>query len=362
MIIVFVCYHDILTEARSQDTLKALENLGEVTVISQNDLPEWSKSKNCIVPYENQKEGLRYVRFLSKAKEIIKTMKPDLILLHDAVLLIPYIKRVSKKSCIVCDQSELMIDRKISNIKMLILKFLDLYSKPFMKNADLVICANDERAIITQFYFGLKQKPYVFENIHRIDDLYNEEILNAKYGSFVNKCNVIVYGGGISNSRKTYDLIRAVSMIHGVKLIVAGAKPEGLSEYNRLINELKINDRVEYVGFVPRSEWRYLLSIADISFVAFESCSWNSIYCASGKAYESLFEGTPILCSCNPPLQRLCDDKRVGIATDDIVVGINELLSHISRYKENALEYSKTLDYETRIKALSKQILDASNG
>jgi glycosyltransferase involved in cell wall biosynthesis len=203
----------------------------------------------------------------------------------------------------------------------------------------------------------------VFENIHRIDDEYDEDSLRKKYVKYLESDDkIIAYGGGISRPRKTYELIRSVAKTKGVRAIIAGAKPEGLDEYNRLINELHAEDKVEYIGFVPRSEWRYVLKIADISFVAFEKNCWNNIYCASGKAFESLFEGTPVLCSENPPLQRLCQEKKGGIATDNISDGIRLMIKDIDAFKNNALAYAKTLDYDLRISALSDQIIGAYDG
>lgn len=357
MKIVFVVYHDLLTEARSQDTLKALESIGEVTVISQKELPSWSRSKNIIVPYENKKKGFRYARFLKAAQKTIIEEKPQMVFLHDAINMISFVKTHCPDSKIVCDQSELMVDRKNTNIRMVILNVIDWYYKKQLKKANLVICANEERAIITQFYYKLNKKPYVFENIHRIDDEYKKEELDRKYARYLtDQCKLIVYGGGVSKARKTYELVRAAATKEDVHLIVAGASPEGVSEFNQLVEELKASERITYIGFVPRSEWRYLLSIADISFVAFERNCWNNIYCASGKAFESLFEGTPILCSNNPPLERICREKHVGVANDNYSEGIDALLQDIGTFKKDALAFAQTLDYESRIRDLTKEI------
>ena len=357
MKIVFIVYHDLKTEARSQDTLKALEEIGDVTVVSQNDLPDWSNSKSIVVPYEQKKKGIRYINFLKKAKSTIVSEKPDLVFLHDAPELITYTKQRFPMAKIVCDQSELMIDRKNTNIRMFILKIMGELYRADLKKADLIICANEERAIITQFYYSLPHKPFVFENIHRIDDPYNIDELSVKYISFISPyTHLIVYGGGVSKARKTYDLVEAITNIDNVKLIIAGANPEGLETLNALINNYSLQERVKYIGFVPRSEWRYLLSIADISFVAFERNCWNNIYCASGKAFESLFEGTPILCSSNPPLQRLCETEHVGVATDDIGFGISTIVSDMDYFKNNAIRYANTLDYESRIDKLTQRI------
>ena len=357
MRIVFVVYHDLLTEARSQDTLKALESIGDVTVISQNELPRWSQSRNIIVPYENERKGFRYARFLNVAKKVIKEEQPQMVFLHDAITLIPFVKTHCPSSKIVCDQSELMVDRKNSNIRLFILNLMDIRNKYQLKKADLVICANEERAIITQFYYRLNKKPFVFENIHRIDDEYNKDELDQKYNRLISdKCKLVVYGGGVSKARKTYDIVRAIAPKKDVCLIVAGTNPEGVEYFHQLITELNVTERIAYIGFVPRSEWRYLLSIADISIVAFERNCWNNIYCASGKAFESLFEGTPILCSNNPPLERICREKHVGVATDDFSEGIDLLLKDIDIYKKDALAFAQTLDYESRIQDLTSTI------
>lgn len=353
MKIVFVVYHDLLSEARSQETLMALENIGDVEVVCLSTLPAWSKSKVHISPYKNQIPMWRYLNFTRLAKKIIKQAKPDIVLLHDAINLIRFVKSFDKTIKIIYDQSELKIDRKSSNLRMFILNCMEFINKRQFRRVDLIFCASEERAVLTHYYYRLRKKPYVFDNIHRIDDEYNEDELNKKYiNCFSEQKFTIVYGGGISENRKTYDLIKCVvNMRENVQLIIAGTAPEGLNKFNELT---KNSRNIKYVGFVSRGEWRYLLKKADVSFIAFAQNCLNNIYCASGKAYESLFEGTPIISYSNPPLVKLCNDYGIGVSilNEDYAGAISAAQEKIERLSFNASKYALSIDYDNRINKL----------
>jgi hypothetical protein len=357
MKILFVVYHDLNIEARSKETLEALKKLGDVSLVTFA-IPSNEETVDINVSfYSKFLPGIRYLLFLSKAKRVMRKVKPDMIVLHDCSLLIPYIKNKFPKSIIVYDQSELYIDRKPKSIKGLVLKMIDKIDKKYIKYSDITISANKERAEIMKGYYDLNKQPIVFDNMHRIDDEYNVGELDEKYGKYFKFDSFyIVYAGGIHERRKTYELIRAVGTLgHKYRLIIAGSAPEGLSKFNRVLNENNF-ENINYVGFIPRSEWKYLLNKANISVVAFAMDVVNNIYCASGKMYESLFEGTPILTSENPPLKRICSEFSVGVSRSSFTEGILELESKFKFFKKNSLNFKNLVDYEGRIERLANEI------
>lgn len=357
MKIVFVVYHDLNIEARSQETLEALKMLGEVSVVTFKKI-EYDKTVRVhLSNYSRYLPGVRYLLFLLKAITVIKNERPDMVLLHDCSLLILYIKKNHKKTKIVYDQSELYIDRNIKSIKSRLLKRLDNLDEKYIKYADVTISANKERADIMKEHFSLPESPIVFDNIHRIDDEFDVEKCQNKYDKYFAKgCFHIVYAGGIQERRMTYELIDAVGKLGDeYRLVIAGAIPEGLERFHTILREQNYSN-IWYVGFIPRSEWRYLLTKAEASFVAFSTDTLNNIYCASGKMYESLFEEVPILTSENPPLKRLCVEERVGVSNNNYIEGLITLKNNYSYYKKNTRKYIEKVDYDGRIESLYKEI------
>jgi hypothetical protein len=359
MNIVFVVYHDLKIEARSQETLETLKLIGDVSLVTYAEPFEDKEVKVHLSKYSPFLPGIRYFLFLLKAIQVIAKEKPDMVVLHDCSPIIPYIKRNHKNTIMVYDQSELIIDRKALTLKSKMLKLFDALDKKYMKLADITISANQERAQLTKEHYDLSEMPIVFDNMHRIDDEFNEEMCDEKYGHYFKEgCFHIVYAGGVQKRRMTYELIEAVGKLGPkYRLIIAGAAPEGLDRFNSILKNENYNN-IWYVGFIPRNEWRFLLTKANASFVAFDMEVLNNIYCASGKMYESLFEDVPILASENPPLKRLCNDEKVGVSNNDFYEGLLELSSNYEYYKENAARFRKTAKYEERLEKLAKDITD----
>lgn len=357
MKIVFIVYHDLKIEARSKETLDALKMIGDVSLVSFAKPSDTENIDIHMSIYSKYLPGIRYLLFLFKARKVIAMKKPEMVVLHDCSPLIPYVKKYHPETTIVYDQSEIYIDRKPQTIKKKILQMIDTKYDKYIRDSHITISANEERAKIMKDYYKLNHSPIVFDNMHRIEDTFNSEICKRKYDQFFDStCFNVVYAGGIQERRKTYDLIEAIGELGpNYRLIIAGASPEGLKRFNNIIESRGYNN-VWYVGFIPRNEWRYLLTKADVSVVAFAMDIVNNIYCASGKMYESLFEGVPILTSENPPLKRICSDYNVGISNNNFKKGIIELESNYDYYKKNALEFSKSVDYDSRIPNLSNEI------
>lgn len=357
MNILFVVYHDLKEEARSNETLQCLHLLGKVSIVTCAELNTEDDVTVYLTDYKHGIPGIRYLMFLMKALKAIKAEKPDVIALHDISLLIPYIRRKIKNARIIYDQSELHIDRRVTSLKTLLLKCIDIFDRNYIKKCDITIAASSERAVIMKDYFSLEIDPIVFDNVHRIDEEYDDIECSFKYGKYFEDDKfVIVYGGGIKEQRMTYRLMHAVGKLGTpFELIIAGATPEGMNKYYQIINDYGYSN-INYVGFIPRNEWRYLLKEANVSFVAFAQDTLNNINCASGKMYESFFEYTPILASENPPLKRVCESFGIGISTDDYIKGLVELKKNYHYYKKNTIEYVKTLDYDSRIPSLAIKI------
>lgn len=358
--IMFIVYHDLKTEARSQEILELAQNLGETILIT------YSGPYNCkddLKVIETGKGKRKYLSFIIKSLIEIRRNKPDIIILHDnyTAILINYIKRIFKNTKIIYDSSELYIDIKPKTFKAFIGGYLRLCEKRYLRRVDVVIAANKERAQIMKNYFNLNEMPIIFDNIHKIDDEYKLEECQKKYENIIKKDFFnILYAGGIAEKRMTYELASAVGELNKIEekfnLIVLGEATENEKEkFKQFILDRNYNN-IEYIGFIPRNEFKYLLQKSQISVSIFSQDRINNINCASGKLYESLFEGIPVLTSENPPLKRICNDEKIGVSTDDYQEGIKELYNNYSRYKENVKNYIKTINYYSRVQELTQQV------
>ncbi len=360
--ILYSVYHDLSLEERSREVYLALTQISNYQVIV-NSLGKFSSISNNddfkFVPKKNKIFGmLRLINFWKLTKRLLRQYNPKVVVLHDDAVLVRYIKRNYPDIKIVYDQSELEIDRKISGIKTLFLKLCDLFGKNAVKLCDLFITANEERAKISKQYYNFECNYIVFNNMHKIAENEIGREFEEKYSHvFSKRVDVIVYGGGIAKDRGTFDLIDAVKMDKDKYLIIAGAAWKNLSIFQDKLRRENI-DNVEYVGFVSRREWAYILSKSSASVVYYDkTISLNFKYCASGKGYESLFLGVPIICSDNPPLVSLCEEYKCGVCGDNMRVATKSLFTQYDYYKENAKVFSGLVDYDSRIPNLSQQIV-----
>ncbi|HHV99396.1 MAG TPA: glycosyltransferase family 4 protein [Clostridiaceae bacterium] len=356
MKVMFIVYHDIRTEARSQEILECAKKLGETIFVSYSKPFDYMNVKHIITGNGSR----NYFAFIIESINAIKEENPDVVILHDeyTAIILKWLVKHRKNTFIIYDSSELYIDRKPQSIKMKIASFMGYYEKKYLKYADIVISANIERAKIMKEYFNLNEIPIVFDNVHRIDDDYDVEECNKKFGHlFADDLFCIVYAGGIKKQRMTFELAKAVGELgKNYRLIVVGASTEQDKKrfYNMLQDENITN--VFYEGFIQRNELRYMFSRAKVSVSAFAQDTVNNINCASGKLYESLFEGTPILTSENPPLKRICSDYGVGVSNNNFKEGILELEKNYNYYRNNVYEYIKNIDVNSRIDKLASII------
>ncbi len=357
MKVMFIVYHDIKVEARSQEILEVAKNLGSETVFVSYSKPFDEGSCKCILTGKGKRN---YFSFIKNSIKAIKNENPDIIILHDnyTAVILRWLHKYRKKIFVIYDSSELYIDRKPKSLKTFIAMHMNYFEKKYLRYANIVIAANVERAEIMKNYFHLNVTPIVFDNAHKIDDLYDTQACDKKYDKFFSDdAFCVLYGGGIGKPRMTFELAKAVGNLgNNYRLIIAGQSSE--SEKKQLYSMIKSNNynNIFYLGFIPRNEWRYLLKKSEISVSVFTQDTVNNINCASGKIYESIFEGTPILTSENPPFKRICKNYGVGVSTIDFTNGILELQKNYQSYRKNVESYAKNLNVEDRIDLLIKTL------
>jgi len=296
-----------------------------------------------------------YIDYIRLSISIIMHYSYDLFVLHDNYdsLLIPFIRLLHKNKPIVYDSSEFypLYELRNKNLSFIIKMksfILAICEKCFIRKADLIIAANAERASIMKKYYKIKKDITIYDNMHYIADEYNSIICEEKYSQLFNHGRfVILNAGGIANDRYIYEIADAVANLGDdyVLLIAGGGTDKEISQFEKKYMNIQ---NIKYLGFVPRSELKFLIQKVDICFTGFKPVSINNIYCASGKTYESLMEGTPILCSENPPLKRLCKDFDVGICCNNFASAIKQMRSNYEFYKKNALAFRYKINYSER--------------
>ena len=72
----------------------------------------------------------------------------------------------------------------------------------------------------------------------------------------------------------------------------------------------------------------------------------NNLYCASGKLYEFVLDGLPVVTTENPPLTDLCESFKFGIADNGYSDAIKSIKSNYDFYKGNVVIYKEKADID----------------
>lgn len=362
MRIVFCIYDDINYEARSQEEIECLIGMGEVSIVT-------------IAPLHNHKyadlyvktTSRNYLRFVLTSYSMIIEQKPDVVFLHDdyCAILIPFIRRVIPKARIIYDMSELYLGGIVKGLKGWISNLIfHGNEKKYLRKVDCVISANQERADIARGYFSLSERPIVFENIHRIDEEYDLNECEELFGElFLSKKYTIIYAGGLlhAKERGTYELLSQMKELGpNFQIIVAGKSRENDKRFNSILEANHPINNIHYVGMLTRDKLRYLFQRSDINVVTFNQDTINNIFCASGKMYEGLFEGIPLLVSDNPPLRSKCTEYGIGciVEKDNYVEAIKRASEQKDSLEVAVSTFVRSIDYSTRIDKLRRNIIE----
>lgn len=235
-----------------------------------------------------------------------------------------------------------------------------VFEKLMAQKADIVICASQKRAEFLKNKFGLKTDPLIFENIRQLDYVSDEDEVKAqeKYGPLLsgNEYKIISLSG-CNLSRNTDVLIKSLKNVRSkCKLFLAGSNNP---EEEKAIRDLAAFDRrneIIILGQLNHSELKYLVSRCHIGIVNYGQYDTNNKYCASGKLYEYIHEGIPVVTTTNPPLKQICDEERIGVADDRFAEGINEVLNNYGFYKERVKTYSKRVSVADNDSKLVREV------
>ena len=342
------------TDGRLRELVEIAQLIGDTFLISRASEKVFS---NHFVFNSKSNNYLSFLRFCYK----VAIQIPDLTIVwaDNRKALIPgqLIKQKLNNIKTICDSRELYI---IKNVKHLVGKFGCVIERIFNKKYDVLICANQERAELMKKLYGLPKAPLVYENIRRLNYSPSAKIqeFQKKFKSYFSNDTIkIISTSGYSIERGGKKLIEDVGQL-GEKYslyIVGGGKKEEKIQYERLVVEKNLRNVFD-IGRLNSDELKYFIQNCDIGVVFYHMDDFNNKYCASGKVYEFLFEGLPIVCSANPPLARFCNQYKVGIAGDSFFESFVKIIDNIDWYRENVQKTVTLIDIEQKRLNLANEI------
>jgi len=363
MKILFLSYGIYEYDGRMRELIKISKILGDTTCITRAENKENKKGINYELIYCSGFFG--YFEFIIKSIMIaFKLKKIDLLFIDNRKAVIPgiIIRLFRRPAHTIQDVRELYL---INEINYLTGKIGCLTEQYLIKRSDVVICANNHRAKIMKDYYNRTNIPLVYENIRQLEytDNVDFEELSNKYKHYFTKDTVrIISTSGCIVSRTNDILVKSMvelGMNYELFLIGGGSK-EDVNIIENIIKDNKL-DNVYIVDRLNIDELKYFLNHVQIGVVNYHQNDANNKYCASGKIYEYLFEGLPVVTTENITLTDICNTYKVGISDNNYVNAIKKVMNNYSYYKDNIQKYMSKFSVEYNNNLLVQEIKENIN-
>lgn len=153
----------------------------------------------------------------------------------------------------------------------------------------------------------------------------------------------VLYQGAVNRGRCFEELIPAMQTVRG-KLLICG---EGnfMAEARALVTRYKLEEKIEFRGYVPPAELRAITRGAAVGLTLFWAKSLSNEYSLANRFFDYLHAGVPQLAGAYPEYKAINGAYEVAlllpvITTESIAEALNELLTdtdYASRLSQNAL-------------------------
>jgi len=347
--IVMPVYNEIDYDGRVQRAAEALSETYHVTVFSINSGNGYSHEKFSTevvtLPHFKRFKLLRHLWFWIKLWRLSLRLSPFIVYAHDFYMALPgLIAARLGKAKLIYDAHELIIpDQDTPSTGRE--SFFYRVEYLAVRWANLIICANTERAEIMKRHYDLKSMPVVVSNIPRTPKtVFTFAGLVKQYPQLLRRrenITRIVYQGDINLERGLGPFITAMTRLSDQfeLLFVGGGRHE--HELRRKALALGLEDRVSYLGRVPCEHLHDILRMCDIGIISYASRGMNNLYCAPNKLYEYLQAGLTIVSTCQPTLRSFIDHYQIGIVVGCDTASEEGLAAEIAHAVEHLTDSSE---------------------
>ena len=352
--ILLISHGELEYDGRLRELVKIFGSIGNLSFITRGDKPI---KKNQIVCSKSS-----YLKFILEAVKTGKEKKKiDILVLDNRKSIIPglILRKILRPDVTIIDCRELYIKKEVKHIAG---KIGCLIERKGIETADVIICANEFRSKKMMELYSLDEKPLVYENLRKLEYGSDEEVALAsdKLFKYINEDEFrIVTTSGCLLSRTNDILVKNLDKItQKTRLLMVGDSPaEDENAIKKIISTKELTN-VDIIGKLNQTELKYLITHSHIGIVNYNQNDLNNKYCASGKLYEFIYEGIPVVTTTNPPLKALCDDQHIGIADDEYYNGLNQIIERYDDYKSCVESFASQKTVETNNNALINELIE----
>lgn len=336
MNILLISYGDYRYDGRLRELIKIFNKIGKLTVMC---IGKANENNIHIIKNLGYYEFIKHVIYEGK-----KLKNIDILVVDNRRACIPGLRLIKylKPAIVIQDCRELYLSKESHGLKS---KVGCYFEQKMLTIADIIIAANKQRSDIMKDIYNLSECPIVYENFRHLEYINSteEECANILGKYIKNDEFRIISTSGCNFDRTNNILVENLNKVKAkVRLFLVGnSSKRDIKGIKNIIKRKKLNN-VEIIGNLQQAELKYLISHSHIGIVNYHQKDINNKFCASGKIYEYLYEGIPVVTTTNPPLKSLCDKFKIGVSTDLYYDGINEILQNYKEYKTNVKKFMET--------------------
>lgn len=356
---LFLSYYG-KSDTRTRAFIHIMRSLGETACITREDsekTPDVDAPGDRVVGGDGAKGIANFVRVSLAAAREMKTV--DVLFIDNRMAIIPgrLIANMYRPKLIIQDAREFYTLRETRHLTA---KLGCLIENVYLKKANLVLCANRYRAEAMIKAFKLRELPYVFENVFTLsyDEAFDSKKTNEQYGSLFDSDRfTFISSSGCALSRTTDRLVIAMEEFRDrAQLLLVGNNNQADERRIREIVKQRRLNNVHILGGVDKNTLKWLIQSSDAGIAIYGKHDFNNLYCASGKIYEFLSEGLPVMMSDNPPLLDFCQQTKAGYSSGNYAEALREIMDHYMAYKHNVAKYMQEFDMYASWRDLSRII------
>jgi glycosyltransferase involved in cell wall biosynthesis len=156
----------------------------------------------------------------------------------------------------------------------------------------------------------------------------------------------LVYQGAVNMGRGLLEVLDALLLLPGVRLVVVG-DGDCLSQVKARTAALALNGQVEFVGKLPFSELGRYTASAHVGLCLLENLGLNYYYSLPNRIFDFAQAGVPVLASNFPEIRAVVAEYGTGLLVDDLLP--ETIAQAIVRLRDDKVAYQTMCDKALKV-------------
>lgn len=225
-------------------------------------------------------------------------------------------------------------------------------------NVDGLIVTSNSLKHTMQKYLGISRTATIIPNGVTIPEKPSIHFFKKQHS------RSLIYTGQLYPWKGVDVLIKALREIPDAMLTIVGglSYEKDIYRLKRLVKKITIEDRVQFIGFIPHRDIKKYLEEADIGVIPLADNVTSRYFTSPLKMFEYMAAGLPIIASDLPTIREVLIDHENAVLVKpgdpkDLAHGIRELLDNrelANKLSQKAYEDVKQCSWDMRAEKIIK--------